>query len=262
MSLTPHSCPLPGPLLMPPGSTPFRPVDGGPCSGFPGVARWAFLAHPSLMAALLGRPPQPASSILSNTLPPSRPPSLPSYPLPGGRVTEVAVLTSCRGPRRSNEPNQREKGSAIGSTMNPLQWTAILLNMKWIGMAWHDKPKDNPLHSRHIYPDAIQTPHFRHEKTTQQNNKKNTTAPSHCPTALDVWLGWFWKRGTWLWRHWFCIAPKNTSFGVCVSRALARWQRLFCCVWARAVPCWSARSLPLLLCLATAPFVMRGRRVI
>lgn len=40
---------------------------------------------------------------------PHRPP--PPPPLnPGGRVTEVAVLTSCRGPHCSNEPNQREKG--------------------------------------------------------------------------------------------------------------------------------------------------------
>lgn len=50
---------------------------------------------------------------------------------PGGRLSEVAVLTSCLGPRRSNEPNQRERGAGgKGSAMNPLQCTAIWQNMK------------------------------------------------------------------------------------------------------------------------------------
>ncbi|KAF5901323.1 Seizure protein 6, partial [Clarias magur] len=50
---------------------------------------------------------------VSPCVPPPLPPPFLLSPFschPGGRVSEVAVLTSCLGPRRSNEPNQRERG--------------------------------------------------------------------------------------------------------------------------------------------------------
>lgn len=63
--------------------------------------------------------------------------------------------------------SKRKRGSWIGSAMNPLQRTTILMNLKWICIAWHDEPKDNPVFSWHRQPDILQT-----LKDAQNNRSK------------------------------------------------------------------------------------------
>lgn len=63
---------------------------------------------------------------------------------------------------------KEKRGSGIGSAMNPLQRTTVLMNMKWICIAWHGKPKDNPTLGWHLYPDIPQTLREAHENINKK----------------------------------------------------------------------------------------------